>query len=160
VHHNNQLGLTSMHEAISLQNVDRFQISNCQVHDNLKEGIVAKYGASSGTISGNLSYRNHGPNVYLDGAYSISVFDNICHDTASADKAGIGIAVESTYNTVKATSHDLSIYNNVIYGNGAGISFWLETGALSWARLYNIRIEYNTIADNNQNNWGGIYIMN
>jgi hypothetical protein len=61
---------------------------------------------------------------------------------------------------VQAPSHDLLIYNNLIYGNGDGISFWIQTPGLAWARIYNVRIEYNTIADNNRENWGGIYVIN
>jgi hypothetical protein len=149
-----------MMEAVSFQDVNKFSITNSQVYSNNKEGIDSKYGSSNGTISHNLSYSNDGPNIYLDGTNNISVFDNICHNTTSSAKAGIGIAVESTYNTGDYTTHDLKVYNNVVYGNGAGISIWLENPALSWVKLTNITIAYNTVADNTRNNWGGIYIMN
>ena len=159
VHHNNQLAGASMMEAISMEMVIRFQVSNCKVFDNLKDGIVAKYGSAHGTIFGNTLYRNENNNIYIDGSSFISVFNNISHDAAST-KAGIGIGVESTYNLAKTSSHDLWIYNNVLYGNGAGIWFWFESDALTWAKIYNVRIDNNTIADNTSNGWGGIYIIN
>jgi hypothetical protein len=160
VHDNNRGGLGSWNEAISMQNVQQFRVTDCDVYDNAKEGIDAKYGSSGGAISRNRSYRNNGPNIYLDGVNAIEVFGNICHDTVSSSKACIGIAIESTYNPTRETSHDLKIYNNVLYGSGAGLWFWIESGGLSWATFSNIRIEYNTIADNNLNNWGGIVILN
>jgi hypothetical protein len=159
VHHNNQKGDSSKMEAISLQMVDTFQVTNCLIFDNAKEGIDSKYGSVNGTISENQLYGNHGPHIYLDGTSFVAVFNNICHDATSSSKAGIGVSVESTYNTVQAPSHDLQIYNNLIYGNGAGIWFWLESPGLPWATISNVSIEYNTIADNNTNNWGGIYVI-
>src|SRR5438309_2534913 len=159
VYDNNRGGLGSWNEAISMQNVQRFQIVNCDVHDNAKEGIDAKYGSSQGTITGNRSYRNNGPNIYLDAVNSIEVFGNICHDTVSNSKACLGISIESTYNPAMYTTHDLKIYNNVLYGSGAGIWFWIESGGLSWATFSNIRLEYNTISDNNLNSSGGILIL-
>ena len=153
VHHSNQKGTSSMMEAISLELVNTFQVTNCRVFDNGKEGIDSKYGSVNGTISGNSLYRNQGPHIYLDGTSFIAVFNNVAHDTTNASTDGIGVSVESTYNTVQAPSHDLLIYNNLIYGNGDGISFWIQTPGLAWARIYNVRIEYNTIADNNRENW-------
>jgi hypothetical protein len=159
IHDNNQGGLGSWHEAISFANVNGFQITNSDVHDNLKEGIDAKYGATNGVISGNRSYKNNGPNIYLDGVNTIQVYGNICHDTVSSNKPCIGLSIESTYNTTNQPTRDVRIYNNTIYGGGAGIWFWVETPSLSWSVFSNIRIEYNTVADNSLNNWGGIYVL-
>jgi hypothetical protein len=160
IHHNNASGGGSAMEAVSFQDVNTFSITTSQVYSNNKEGIDSKYGSTNGTISHNLSYSNNGPNIYLDGTNNISVFDNICSNTVSVDKAGIGIAVETSYNPGAYTTHDLKVYNNVVYGNGAGISIWLENPSLSWVKLTNITIAYNTLSDNNRNNWGGIYVMN
>jgi hypothetical protein len=158
VHHNNQGGRSSMMEAVSLQDVNTFLVSNSQVFQNGKEGIDAKYGSKDGLITGNLSYQNAATNIYLDGASNITVSRNVVYDVLSADKPGIGIGVESTYNPRRNSVANLEIANNVVYGNGAGITFWIEKGGLSWATISNVRIEYNTIADNVLNNWGGIVL--
>lgn len=160
VHHNNLLGLNSMHEGISLEGVNTFVVETSKVYDNGKEGIDAKYGSTNGRIEWNIVDHNNGPNIYLDGVSFISVVSNVCHDTANSQKAGVGIAVESASNPLRFSSHDLEIVNNVLYGNGAGVSIWLEAGALAWAKIYNVVISQNTIAMNNQSNWGGIFCMN
>ena len=158
VHHNNQGGRSSMMEAVSLQNVDTFLVANSQVFQNGKEGIDSKYGSINGLITGNLSFQNAATNIYLDGTSNITVSRNVAYDVSSADKPGIGIGVESTYNTAKHPIANLEIADNIVYGNGAGITFWIEKGGLSWATISNVRIEYNTIADNVLNNWGGVVL--
>jgi hypothetical protein len=160
VHHNNKGGISSMMEAVSLQNVNTFLVANSQVYQNGKEGIDSKYGSTNGLITGNISYQNAATNIYLDGTSNITVARNIAYDVASSEKPGIGIAVESTYNTGKYPTANVEIANNIVYGNGAGITFWIENGGLGWATISNVRIEYNTIADNCLNNWGGIVLSN
>jgi len=160
VHHNNSAGPGSVMEAMSFLGAEQFQVINCDVHDNGKEGIVAKYGSTNGVISGNRSYANNGPNIYLDSVNSIQVSRNVCHGTAS-NKACIGLSIESTYNIGGDSAHDILIDNNVIYGSGAGLWFWVESPDASFSVFSNIRIEYNTIADNTLNSIGaGIYFLN
>lgn len=158
VHHSNQRG--DMMESISFEMVSGFEVSDCRVFNNRKDGIVSKYGSTNGKIFSNDLYRNQGCNIYLDATSNIAVFNNISHDVAGQTKAGIGIAVESTYNLTRSPTHDLQIYNNVLYGNGSAIWFWFESPSLTWSRFSNIRIEHNTIEGNTLNGWGGIFIMN
>jgi hypothetical protein len=160
VHHNNQGGPSSMMEAVSLQNVDTFQVMDCEVYSNGKEGIDAKYGSTNGSITGNFAYRNAATNIYLDGTNNIAVEKNVAYEVASADKAGIGVAVEAIHNYGKDPTFNIEIANNVVYGNAAGITFWFENSGVSWATISNVRVEYNTIVDNNLKNWGGLFFMN
>ncbi len=160
VHHNNQVGLSAAHEAITFENVDTFEVVNCDVYDNKEEGINAKYNSSNGIIAYNRSYRNNGPNIYIDAARSITVVGNMCYDTASSSKTCIGVSVESEWNPNHYPTKDLKIINNVIWGSGGGIWLWTESPNESWSVLSNVRIEYNTIVDNAKNSWGGILFMN
>ena len=160
VHDNNRGGTSSWHEAVSFENVDTFKIVNSSVYDNGKEGIDAKYNSRNGTIAYNRVFGNNGPNIYIDAAHSIDVMGNVCYDTVSANKACIGLAVESTYNPNKYPTDDIRIINNVIWGSGAGVWVWVESPSEAWSVLSNLRIEYNTIVDNSLNNWGGIKFLN
>jgi hypothetical protein len=157
VHHSNNSG--NWHEGVSFENVTGFEIVDSEVYENNKEGIDAKYNSTGGTIAYNRSYRNNGPNIYIDAASSISVYGNVCYDARSNQKPCIALAIESTYNPNRYVTRDIRLYNNVMWGSAAGLIFWIETVA-SWARFDNIRIEYNTIVDNSTNNWGGIVVLN
>jgi parallel beta-helix repeat protein len=157
IHHNNNGG--TWHEGITFQAVDGFSITESEVYENGKEGIDAKYGSKNGIIAGNNAYRNNGPNIYLDAASDIKVSGNACHDTRSVTKACIGLSIESQANPSHFPTRNILVYNNEIWGSGAGIWFWVEAEE-SWAKFENVRIEYNTIIDNNTNSWGGIYFLN
>jgi parallel beta-helix repeat protein len=157
VHHNNDVGLSAWHEAISLEGVDTFEVKNCRVYSNKEEGIDAKYGSTRGSIHHNEVFDNNGPNVYIDAANRIDVFNNTIR---SAARHGIGVAVESTSNPQRYTTHDVRVFNNLIYDNACGIWLWVEPGATGFARFENIHIINNVIADNNRQNWGAIFFSN
>ena len=156
---NNALGVGSWHEALSLQGIQGFSVTNNTVENNGKEGIDAKYGSTAGTIAANTACDNNGPNVYIDAATNIVVEGNTMCRALSNQKRGLGIAVEGSTNPSHYNASNLTIRHNTIFGNAAGITFWIEGGA-TWAKLSNIRIENNTIYGNNRNNWGGIFFMN
>lgn len=160
VHHTNMAGVANrdaaMHEAISFANVNTFQAQNNEVYSCVEEGIDAKYGARNGIINGNTLYGNNGPQIYVDAAHHIDIYGNTTSGSA-ADKSGISIGVETTYNpgTYRKAEY-ITVRNNVIYGNAAGIILWSEPGAEA---IHDIKIMNNTIIDNNKHNWGGIYFM-
>jgi len=155
-HHNNQ-GPNAGHEAISLEGVDTFEVVGCTVHDNREEGIDAKYGSKNGRIHHNKVYNNNGPNIYVDSSSNIEVYNN---EVFGANKAGIGISVEYAWNANRDITHDLKIYNNIIYDNGLAFWFWIESGAESFAQFSDIFILNNVVHANNRANWGGngVYI--
>jgi parallel beta-helix repeat protein len=165
VHHNNYRGLTAGHEGISMHNVNTFDIHHCEVHDNKEEGIDAKYGSKLGRIHHNTVYRNNGPNIYIDTANQIDVYDNIVHSAVA--KAGISLNIESTWHTpgLPWTLEYVKVFNNIIYDNSGGIGFWLEPGngeekQALWDYVYIIN---NTIVNNSRidsDRGGGIYILN
>ena len=165
VHHNNYKGLAAAHEGITIRGTRYFEVRNCEVFDNKEEGIDAKYGSSHGKIYNNRVYRNNGPNIYIDKAQNIEVFNNIVHD--AVNKAGISVNIESTYHP-EGTSwslHGIKIYNNLVYNNSGGIGFWLEPGrgAEENAHWDSIRIYRNTLVNNSRpedSRGGGVYVVN
>ena len=165
VHHNNYRGLSAAHEGISMHNVITFDIHNCIVHDNKEEGIDAKYGSQYGSIHHNTVYRNNGPNIYIDKANRINVYNNIVHSAVA--KAGISLNIESAWHTAGLawTLQYVNLYNNIIYGNSGGIGFWLEpgNGEEKQAKWDYIHIINNTIVNNSrkgEDRGGGIYVLN
>ena len=155
VHHNNDLGLSAWQEAITMTGVNSFEVKNCKVHHNKEEGIDAKYGAINGSIHHNEAYSNNGPNIYVDGANHIEIYNNKVYNTMG-QKSGIMLAVEEHANRYITTN--CNIYNNLIYDNNSGICFWIESGAYNYGYISDCYIMNNTIHSNEVN--GGIWIMN
>jgi parallel beta-helix repeat protein len=165
VHHNNYRGLEAAHEAISMHNVHGFEVARCEVFDNREEGIDGKYGSKEGRIHHNRVYRNNGPNIYIDKANQIDVYNNEIYDAVS--KAGISLNIESRWHTegLAWTLQQVQIYNNIIYNNQGGIGFWLEDsgGPELQSKWDDIHIYNNTIINNareGSERGGGIYIIN
>ncbi|TXH02011.1 MAG: DUF1565 domain-containing protein [Candidatus Moraniibacteriota bacterium] len=144
IHHTNFRGDGS-HEAISMVNTSDFEIKHNRVHDSLEEGIDAKYGARNGSIHHNEVYGNGGPNIYVDAASNIKIYNNNVYD-AKGDKANIGLAVEIHQN--RYLTENIEIYNNIIRDSPGGVSFWIEPSAASYARFNNIKIYHNLFYDN------------
>lgn len=143
VHGNNSLGTDAEMEAISMDNVDGFEIVGCTVTGNGEEGIDAKYEARNGRIHGNTATDNRGPNIYIDSAHDIVVSDNKVSGASGPGKTGIMLGVEDYSDTRRLANID--IVNNVVTGNnGGGIGFFTESdGTFSDVRIVN-----NTIVGN------------
>lgn len=142
VHHNNAAAESgdierSANEGVTLFQVTGFEIKNNTVFENEEEGIDVKNGARDGAVHDNNVYRNNGPNIYIDGANDVRVYNNNVHDAKGQTKSGIGLAVESG-----GSARNVSIFNNVIHGNpGGGVDFWI-------GRYEDVQIVNNTIYDN------------
>ncbi len=150
VYGNNARGTDASHEAVSFSDVDGFEIAHSVVRDNGEEGIDAKYEARNGRIHGNRVAGNRGPNIYIDSARNIEVYNNIVSGTTGESKAGISLAVEDFSETRRTSA--VRIYNNVVFGNlGGGIGVWVEsTGTFS-----DIQIVNNTVVGNRK---GGLTV--
>jgi hypothetical protein len=155
VHGNNARGLDAVHEAISMDGVDTFEIMNNHVYDNGEEGIDAKVGARNGKIHHNRVHDNNGPNIYVDAADHIAIYGNEIYHTRGV-KSGIMLGVEPYPN--QPLTHHIDIYNNLIYDNNSGISFWIDSGAADYASISDVNIFHNTIHSNEEN--GGLWIIN
>lgn len=148
VHHTNQAALvtgnpgSANNEAVTINNIDTFSVSENWVHDCAEEGIDAKYEARYGSIRNNRTEGNAGPNIYIDAAHDITIANNLVRGTTTP-KAGIGLAVESESPTQSLSQ--IMIVNNIVVNNGGGgISFWKESGG----SLSNVTVINNTLHGN------------
>lgn len=142
IHNNNDIGTSASHEAVSLDNVDGFEVKNNHVHDNGEEGIDAKYEARNGTIHHNTVVNNRGPNIYIDSSNNIKVYNNTAKGAYGSTKPGILLAVED-YSTTKRL-FQIDVFNNISTDNvGGGIAIWKESkGTISDIRVVN-NVAYN-----------------
>lgn len=100
-------------ESITLSNVDRFIVRNNVMYDNHKISIDAKSGSQNGLI-----YNNR---IDTTGSW-------VCQWGTQ------GIYVDAQDLTCK----NISIFNNIVWGNGTGFEFATEQGgSLSDIRVYN-----------------------
>jgi|GEM_PF-1858120 len=149
IHHSNQLharGGSAGNEGLSVKDIDTFEIKNSIVRDCAEEGIDAKYNARNGKIHHNLAYRNNGPNLYIDAAHDIDVYNNYFYTTYN-NKSNVSLAVESTWNPNEYDMYNVRLYNNIIRSTYGGITMWIESGAKSFADVYGIRIYNNLFYD-------------
>lgn len=141
----NARGTSADHEAMSLgEGSSGIEVRGCRVHDNGEEGIDVKYDDDAkAKIHDNVAYDNRGPNIYVDSSSGVEIYNNTVYATKNETKAGIGLAVEDYSDSRKLD--DVSVYNNVSYGNaGAGLGFWMESGGA----MSNVRVVNNTFHGN------------
>ncbi|SHK67103.1 Right handed beta helix region [Pseudonocardia thermophila] len=123
VHGTNAKGTSADSEALSLEQVDTFEVLNNRVHDNGEEGIDVKYGSTNGAVHHNAAWGNRGPNIYLDGASAVDVHHNWAWATTESSKPGIMLAAESQWSDGNIS--DITVRDNVVWGNaGGGITLW------------------------------------
>jgi hypothetical protein len=139
----NDIGTDAKNEAVSLSGINGFDVGFNIVAGNGEEGIDAKYDSTNGKIHDNTSDQNRGPNVYVDGASNIDIYDNTITGATGDGKAGLSLGIEDASQDRKTAG--IRIYNNVISGNsGGGISFYVESdGTFS-----DIQIINNTVVNN------------
>lgn len=137
-------GKNGYDEAISLAEVDGFEVKNCTVRDSLKEGIDAKYGTKNGSIHDNLVYNNYSVGIYLDGAENVNIYNNEVY--GSHQNGNICIWVEKE----EFPNKNIRIYNNILRdGTGDGINFgWISKPPVVTAGINDISIINNTIIGN------------
>ncbi|WP_232664307.1 right-handed parallel beta-helix repeat-containing protein [Pseudonocardia sp. TRM90224] len=151
VHGSNSAGTSASHEAISFDGSDGFEVAYSVVSDNGEEGIDAKYDSRNGKIHDNTVKNNRGPNIYVDSANTVEVYNNLVVGTTEGSKAGISLAVEDLSDSRR--TFGVKVYNNVVVNNaGGGIGFWTESSG----SFEDIHIVNNTVANNSN---GGLNIV-
>ena len=156
---NNARGTKADHEAISFgDNLDGFEIANSIVSDNGEEGIDSKYGARNGRIHDNIVKDNRGPDVYIDSAQDIEVYNNVVTGTKHESKPSIMLGVEEVEEferpmmerfsaVASGRTTNIKIFNNVITdGLNGGIGYWIPAGTSGV--FVDTKILNNTIVDN------------
>ena len=155
VHHTNQLGLDAYHEGISIRTITSFEVKNTHIHHCGEEGIDAKVNSTQGSIHHCLTHDNRGPNIYVDQANNIDIYDNIVYAT-TGPKPGIVLGIEH-WGGYPYKTHHINLYNNLIYDNGGGITFWVEDQVASSAKYSDITIVNNLLYKNDRQNVGGFH---
>jgi hypothetical protein len=127
-------------ECIVLETIDGFEVKNCYIHDQGKDGIDAKVGSKNGTIHDNIikgdgkSWGNYtsDKNGYLQNSTStgiyldcygvpinnIAVYNNYIYDCFAA-----GIAIASEVSPYPSAT-GIEIYNNISFNNNFGFAVW------------------------------------
>lgn len=132
--------LTGVGQAISLI-ADGFVVAGNTVRDNPKEGIDIWLGARHGEVAGNTVYGNNAPGIYVDGASYVRVHSNMVFNNTK----GIGVTSEDA----NYPTHDIWVYNNVVYGNSnAGLFVWDDAAAPGYKGSQNVLLAHNTLAGN------------
>ncbi|KJK40826.1 hypothetical protein UK23_40235 [Lentzea aerocolonigenes] len=149
----NARGTKADHEAMSIGHGSRdVEVRHCNVHDNGEEGIDVKYTENARVkIHDNIMSNNRGPNIYVDSATHVEVYNNISSGTKNETKSGIALAVEDY--AENRVLDNVKVYNNISYGNAqAGLSIWVQsTGTVS-----NVQIINNTFYGNKKGSiWFG-----
>ncbi|MCP4020593.1 MAG: right-handed parallel beta-helix repeat-containing protein [Desulfobacteraceae bacterium] len=150
-------------ECITVAGTTTFVIKNNTVHDsgpgtNGGEGIDAKDGSSNGSIYSNTIYDINRLGIYVDSwdknTKEINIYQNTVYDCKGD---GFTVAAESG-----GLLEDITIYNNVAYGNSdCGISISRNGGSSYSHPMDTIKVINNTFYNNGSGTWGGgIYIDN
>jgi hypothetical protein len=145
-------GYNGMQECITVGGTDAFEVKNNEVLDCRKEGICAKQGASNGRIYRNTVRDTDHVGIYVDAqdqyTYNIEVFQNVVHGILYND--GFTLASEGG-----GLLENVSVYNNVAYGNAYGLGISACCPGPASHPLRNILIFNNTFYDNGLGAWGG-----
>lgn len=133
------------------------QVINCKIHDNQpppgiksrKYGIYFAYGDNV-ILEGNEIYHNNGGGIHtFPGPIRNAIIrGNIVHDNNSSSESTVpGILVFEDINYYDGTAiiDGVHVYNNIVYGNGAG-GIFVANGAA------NVKVWNNTVYGNK--GWG------
>ncbi len=135
----NARGTSADHEGLTLGHGSRdIEVERCRVHDNGEEGIDVKYSDNARiSIHDNVASNNRGPNIYVDSASDVEIYNNVATGTKNDTKSGIALAVENYSESRKL--HNVKVYNNISSGNAqAGLSFWVQSsGTMSDVQIVN-----------------------
>ena len=155
VRHNNDEGLTAEQEAISLYGVEAFEVMYNHVYENKEEGIDLKRGSTNGQVHHNHVHHNNGPNIYVDSANTIAIYNNEIHHATGSTKAGLTLGVEAWPDS-RETTYGIDVYNNLIYENPTGLRFYVASDAKDYATIAGCRLFNNTIYANGPR--GGFWV--
>jgi parallel beta-helix repeat protein len=120
---------------------DGFVVAGNTVRENAHEGIDIWLGARRGEVSGNDVHHNSAPGIYIDGASYVRVHSNRVHDNPK----GVGVTSEDA----NYPTHDVWVYNNLVYDNAnAGLFLWDDAAAPGFRGSQNVLLAHNTLAGN------------
>lgn len=143
---------TSAQEALSLGNVQDFEVAWNHVHHGGKEGIDIKRPSQRGRVHHNYVHHLRRQGIYLDARRvgtlrDVEVDHNVVHDCEW------GLAFSSEQKT--ATTEDVSAHHNVLHANRASgiiLAPWVQDGPRQ-----RLRLTHNTLVGNGgaTGHWSG-----
>ena len=137
-----------------------FVVTDSYVHEGWGEGISAFRGASNIVIENNVVYAVRNVGIYLDASRNAEIRGNLVLGTSdsayyrSTNFVGAGIALSNELYQYQGhggglsqdfITENVSIFNNLVAGTSAGITFW---GELPDVAFNNIQVIHNTFVDN------------
>lgn len=142
VHDNVTLG-QGFGQAISLI-ADGFYLDGNQIWNNRTEGIDIWLGAKHGQVVNNTVAGNGSAGIFIDGASYVRIDRNKVFNNGR----GIGISSEDS----RYSTHDIWVYNNLIYNNsGAGLFTWDDPVHFGYRGVQNVLWANNTLVNNTSN---------
>jgi MYXO-CTERM domain-containing protein len=134
--------------SVAGKKVDGAIIQGNKIHNSTGEGITLHADSKNCKYLGNTVYDNTHVNIYIDSASNMTVDGNVVYESGTPpnDQTGILLADES-YPSLGVTSpklNNITITNNVIINNYAGIEFW-DGHFPGQSALKNVTIANNTI---------------
>lgn len=151
------------HEAISISDIDYFEIAYNHVHDCDKEGIDVKGSSRHGTVHHNYIHNLERQGLYVDNwgesIEDIEVYENVVHNCKGA---GLALSVENGKQTNNIRVHHNLLYNNL--GTGIFLSRWGGDGLRKNIKIYNNTVHHNGYGEPNPGEtyyWmtGGLYLF-
>ncbi|HEY9602044.1 MAG TPA: right-handed parallel beta-helix repeat-containing protein [Allocoleopsis sp.] len=151
------------HEALSVGDIQYFEIAYNHLYDCVKEGIDVKGSSRHGAIHHNYVHNLERQGIYIDNwgdlLEDIEIYDNIVHDSKGA---GMAISVEGG-----KLATNIRIHHNLFYNNlGTGILFgrWGGDGFRKNIKIYNNTLYHNGYGNPESGNtyyWitGGLYLF-
>jgi len=152
-------------ESLSVWGVDGFEIAFNRLDGGSKEGLDVKDGSRNGSVHNNdishqarltssgagLYAAGGGPALYVDGGnaelFNVDVYANVVHDNF-----GDGITISDEVSAGR--THDVHVYNNVVYGNDASLGGSPLNSCLSALNgVEAVTFENNTCHDNGYSVW-------
>ena len=152
-------------ESLSVWGVDGFEVAFNRLDGGSKEGLDVKDGSRNGSVHNNdishqarltssgagLYAAGGGPALYVDGGnaelFNVDVYANVVHDNF-----GDGITISDE--VAAGRTHDVHVYNNVVYGNDATLGGSPLNSCLTALNgVEAVTFENNTCSDNGYSMW-------
>lgn len=130
------------HEALTISDVEDFEVAYNHIHHSDKEGIDVKGSSRHGRVHHNYTHNLDRQGLYVD-TWGTTIEDieldhNVVHDCRGV---GLAVSVESGQ-----LAKDIKIHHNLIYNNpGTGIFFsrWGSDGAREQIQVYHNTVHHN-----------------
>ncbi|MBL1173505.1 right-handed parallel beta-helix repeat-containing protein [Pantanalinema sp. GBBB05] len=130
------------HEALTVSDIENFEVAYNSIHHSDKEGIDIKGSSRRGQVHHNYIHDLDRQGLYVD-TWGKTIEDIDFHDNVVHDCRGVGLAISVENGQL---AKNIQIHHNLIYNNlGTGIFFsrWGGDGAREQIQVYNNTVHHN-----------------